>query len=72
MALNLSLVIAGQASSNTVRLIANGVDVPLGVNGVYSAEVLVVNGVVALTAIDAAGVEGTRSLLVTKSGAVAG
>lgn len=72
MALNLSLVITGQASSNTVRLLANGVDVALGLNGVYSAEVPVVNGVVSLTAIDATGVEGVRSILVTTAGSVAG
>ena len=72
MALNLSLVITGQASSNTVRLLANGVDVALGANGVYSAEVPVVNGVISLTAIDATGVEGVRSIQVTTAGSVAG
>lgn len=72
MALNLALVITGQASSNTVRLLANGVDVPIGVNGAYSAEVPVVNGVVSLTAIDAAGVEGVRSIQVITAGSVAG
>ncbi len=72
MALNLTLVIAGQVSATTVRLLANGVTVPLSDTGAYSAEVPLVNGIVALTSIDAAGVENQRTLQLTTSGGVSG
>ncbi len=71
MALSLKLVLAGNVSSTTVRLFANGVEVPL-VAGAYEAEVPVVNGIVALTSVDAAGLESVRTVQVTTAGGVAG
>lgn len=71
MALSLRLVLAGNVSSTTVRLFANGVEVPL-VAGAYETEVPVVNGIVALTSVDAAGRESVRTVQVTTAGGVAG
>ena len=68
MALNLSLVITGQVSVTTVRLLANGVTVAISPTGSYSAEVPLVNGIVSLTAIDAAGAESIRTLQLTTTG----
>ena len=72
MALSLTLVIAGQVSVTTVRLLANGVTVPISTAGAYAAEVPLVNGIVSLTAIDAAGVETIRTIQLTTTGGVSG
>jgi hypothetical protein len=72
MALSLTLVIAGQVSVTTVRLLANGVSVPVSATGAYSAEVPLVNGIVSLTAVDAAGAETIRTIQLTTTGGVSG
>jgi hypothetical protein len=72
MALSLSLVIAGQVSVTTVRLLANGVNIPISATGAYSAEVPLVNGIVSLTSIDAAGAETVRTIQLATTGGVSG
>ncbi len=61
MALALQVVIAGTVTADVVRVLVGGVEVPLTA-GRYEATVPVTQEVVAITAIDSAGGEWTRTV----------
>ena len=71
MALDLYVTIRGDVGPDVVRLLVNGVEKPLTGRG-YEVEVHVADDLIALTTIDGANRETTRTIRLTTTDIIAG